>query len=147
MKYPLCHCWDFRAIMISWTNSNLPLFYHHPMATLGSWLLASSRPRGYYKQVFHFSPSSIISLHIVETYPTTHLAPVFRRLDRAIHWINLYPVDNAIRFAITYPLDSDLSVGQCYSPFIQLGPDVICPVSAGLLVFNLPSNFHPEYLH
>ena len=39
------------------------------------------------------------------------LAPIVRRSDSAIHWINLYPVDNAIRFAITYPLDSDLSVG------------------------------------
>ena len=46
IKYPLCHCWDFRAIVISWTNSNLLLFYHHQVATLGSWLLASSRPRG-----------------------------------------------------------------------------------------------------
>ena len=38
-------------------------------------------------------------------------APVVRRSDNAIHWINLFPVDNAINFAITYPLDSDLSVG------------------------------------
>ena len=38
-------------------------------------------------------------------------APVVRRSDNAIHWINLYLVDNAIRFAITYPLDGDLSVG------------------------------------
>ena len=40
------------------------------------------------------------------------LAPVVRRLDSAIYWIKLYPVDNAIRFFITYrwiaiyPLDS-----------------------------------------
>ena len=33
-------------------------------------------------------------------------------------------MDNAMRFAITYPLDSDLSVGYCYPPFIQLGPGV-----------------------
>ena len=39
------------------------------------------------------------------------LAPVVRRLDNAIHWIKLYPVDNAIRFAITYTLDSSLYVG------------------------------------
>ena len=38
-------------------------------------------------------------------------AMIVRRLDNDIHWIKLYPVDNAIRFAITYPLDSDLSVG------------------------------------
>ena len=31
-------------------------------------------------------------------------APVVRRWDNTIHWINLYPVDNAIRFAITYLL-------------------------------------------
>ena len=37
-------------------------------------------------------------------------ALVVRRSDNAIHRINLYPMDNAIRFAITHPLDSDLSV-------------------------------------
>ena len=29
-------------------------------------------------------------------------------LDSAIHWIKIYPVDNAIGFPNTYPLDSDL---------------------------------------
>ena len=39
------------------------------------------------------------------------LAPVVQRLDSAIHWINLYPVDKAIGFPNTNPLDSDLSGG------------------------------------
>jgi len=39
------------------------------------------------------------------------LAPVVQKLDSAIHRINHYPVDNAIGFPITYPLDSDLSGG------------------------------------
>ena len=38
-------------------------------------------------------------------------ALVVRRLDNAIHWIKLYPVDNDICLAISYPPDSDLSVG------------------------------------
>ena len=50
------------------------------------------------------------------------MAPVVWRSDNAIHWINLYPVDNAIRFAITYTLDTDLSIGWRCPPFIQLGP-------------------------
>ena len=52
------------------------------------------------------------------------LAPVVRRSDNAIHWINLYPVDNAICFAITYLLDGDLSLGLRYPPFIQLAVGV-----------------------
>ena len=36
-------------------------------------------------------------------------APVVRKVDNSIHWINLYLVDNAIDFPITYPLDSDLN--------------------------------------
>ena len=36
-------------------------------------------------------------------------APVVQKLDSAIHRIYLYPVDNAIGFPNTYPLDSDLS--------------------------------------
>ena len=38
-------------------------------------------------------------------------APVVRRLDNAICWINLNPVDSVVCFSIIYPLDSDLSVG------------------------------------
>ena len=42
-----------------------------------------------------------------------HQAPIARRLDNAIHWIKLYPVDNAIRFAIRiaiYLLDSVIRI-------------------------------------
>ena len=38
-------------------------------------------------------------------------APVVQTLDSAIHRIKIYPVDNAIGFPNTYPLDSDLSAG------------------------------------
>ena len=41
----------------------------------------------------------------------THLAPVVQKMDNAIHRINHHPLDCAIDFAISYPLDSDLSVG------------------------------------
>ena len=40
-----------------------------------------------------------------------HLAPVVQKVDNAIHQINYYPLDRAIGFAMTYPLDSDLSGG------------------------------------
>ena len=39
------------------------------------------------------------------------LAPVVQRVDNAILRINHYPLDIAIGFAITYPVDSDLSGG------------------------------------
>ena len=39
------------------------------------------------------------------------LAPVVQIVDKAIHWLNLYLVDNTISFPNTYPLDSDLSGG------------------------------------
>ena len=35
---------------------------------------------------------------------------VVRKMDSAIQWINLDPVDNAIGFPNTYPLDGDLSI-------------------------------------
>ena len=38
-------------------------------------------------------------------------APAVQRMDNAIHQINHYPVDSVVRFANTYPLDSDLSGG------------------------------------
>ena len=38
-------------------------------------------------------------------------ATVVQAQDSAIHRIKIYPVDNAIGFPNTYPLDSDLSGG------------------------------------
>ena len=44
----------------------------------------------------------------------THLkikqAPVVRKMDSAIHRINHYPVDSAISFPNTYPLDRDYRI-------------------------------------
>ena len=37
---------------------------------------------------------------VSDVFLCTDQAPVVRRSDNAIHWINLYPVDNALRFAI-----------------------------------------------
>ena len=42
---------------------------------------------------------------------STGQAPVVQRMDNAIQWINPYPVNSAVRFANTYLLVSDLSVG------------------------------------
>ena len=36
-------------------------------------------------------------------------APVFQRLDNAIHRINRYPADKCLQNKPYYPLDSDLS--------------------------------------
>ena len=41
--------------------------------------------------------------------------------DGAINWINRCPAINRISLDICYPLDGDLSSGQCYLPFKQLG--------------------------
>ena len=50
------------------------------------------------------------------------LAPVVQTMDSAVHRINHYPGNNSIGFASVYPLDSDLSGGQRYPSFEQLGP-------------------------
>ena len=49
------------------------------------------------------------------------LAPVVQKVDNAIRWINLYPLDSVIGFPNIYPLDSDLSSGQCYTSFEKKG--------------------------
>ena len=36
--------------------------------------------------------------------------PFVQKVDSPIHWINHHPVDSAISFCDTYPLDSDLPV-------------------------------------
>ena len=58
-------------------------------------------------------------------------APVVQTLDSAILWINHYPLDNSIGFASVYPRDSNLSGGQRYLSFEQLGPGVLMIISVG----------------
>ena len=50
-------------------------------------------------------------LSFVYEWRQNDLAPVVEKVDNAIHRINHYPLDIAIGFAITYPVDSDLSGG------------------------------------
>ena len=45
------------------------------------------------------------------TNSANHQGPVVQKVNRAIHRINHYPVDNAIGFPSTYPLESDLTGG------------------------------------
>ena len=53
--------------------------------------------------------------------------PVVQKMDSAIHFINLYPMDSAIiGFPNTYPPDRDLSDGQLYPAFEQQGPEKNC---------------------
>ena len=44
--------------------------------------------------------------------------------DSVNHWINLHPLDNAIGFRNTYPLNSDLSGEWRYPSIEQRGPGV-----------------------
>ena len=48
----------------------------------------------------------LTGIHCIAIY----LAPVVQKVDNTIHRINLYPLNSAIGFPNTYPLDSDLSV-------------------------------------
>ena len=50
------------------------------------------------------------------------LAPVVRKVDSAIHRINLWPVDSEIGFRNTHPMDSDYSVDSVNQLFEQVGP-------------------------
>ena len=61
-----------------------------------------------------------------ETYTeeTETLVPVVWKVDNSIHRINRNPADSVVCFVNTYPVNSDLSGGQCYPAFEQLGPGV-----------------------
>ena len=48
--------------------------------------------------------------YLQKRLPCVNQAPVVQKVDSAIHGINHYPLDNAIGFPISYPLDNDLSV-------------------------------------
>ena len=57
----------------------------------------------------YFRNFTVFSQLIAAARFTLHfdLASVVLKVDNTIHWINLYPVDNAIAFPNTYSLDSD----------------------------------------
>ena len=52
-------------------------------------------------------------------------------LFNSLHWINRSPVDSAVSFVNSYPLDNDLSVGYRYPPFEQLDSDVCFSLRCG----------------
>ena len=54
---------------------------------------------------------SSIQTKAAEQYLSIVLGPVDQKVDNITHWIDLYPLDNAIVFPNTYPLLSDLSDG------------------------------------
>ena len=56
-------------------------------------------------------PNKAIMLFVKNFSSAKHQAPDVRRVDNAIHWINLYKVDSSVRFGNSYPVDSELSVG------------------------------------
>ena len=78
-------------------------------------------PSLFYQQITHLSPTWFCKIFKIERSlklnkepPPLRVgaqAPVFRKVDGAIHWINHYPLDSAIGFPNTYLMDSDLSNG------------------------------------
>ena len=57
-------------------------------------------------------------------------ASVVQKVDRAIQRIKYYPVNSALGFGITYPLDSELSSEKRYPTFEQPGPSLTEPRSS-----------------
>ena len=63
-------------------------------------------------------------------------APVVRRLDNAICWINLYRVDSVVCFSIIYPLDN--VIRPLYN-WAQLSSSVRPILS---VIYEIPCNFN-----
>ena len=59
---------------------------------------------------------------IIQLLKNWGMAPVVEKVDNTICWINHNPVDSIIGFPNMYPVDGDLSGGQCYPTFKQLRP-------------------------
>ena len=57
-------------------------------------------------------PNKTIMLFGKKISSVKHQTPDVRRVDDAIHCINLYMVDSSVRFSNSYPLDSNLSAGE-----------------------------------
>ena len=55
---------------------------------------------------------SLVSRTFKKHWPLALFFFFFLRLDSTIHWINYSWMDSAVQFVLTYPLDSDSSIGQ-----------------------------------
>ena len=62
-------------------------------------------------------------------------------MDCAIRWINHHLVDSEIGFAMTFPLQSNLSGGWRYPSFKQLRPDDFDKSGQQLGELKLPAEF------
>ena len=82
----------------------------------------------------------IRQLHVV---PFRELIPQYavRKVNYAIHLIYLQPMDSAIDFPCTYPLDSDLSDGERYPTFEQPGSITISVKNSLILKTSQISNY------
>lgn len=77
-----------------------------------------------------FSRESKLSRDLLKIYShayalSTNQGPVTQKVDSAIHRVNCYPLESAIGFPNTYPIDCNLSDGWRYPTFGQPGPEVI----------------------
>ena len=81
----------------------LPRETEHSVSCRASQLTGYSSIKNIFS-VLSVDSSLLIFIHV-------HQAPVFQRLDDAIHRINHYPADSVVCFGNTYPRDSDLSGG------------------------------------
>ena len=96
---------------------------HHQLCILKS-LVAAVQPKFFKFIICNLACQSPSSLTILAPlrFISIYLGPVVQRLANAIHQINHYPADSVVCFVNTYLLDSDLSGGQRYPAFKQLGP-------------------------
>ena len=60
------------------------------------------------------------------TFSLLNQARVVQKMDSALHWINHYPADKYCENQLHYPLESDLSGGERYVAFEQLGEVHTC---------------------
>ena len=51
-------------------------------------------------------PAAFYLIELVFCKKYIYLAPVVRKVDNAIHWINHYPVDSLVWWIAIYPVDS-----------------------------------------
>ena len=75
------------------------------MSFITLWPNSAAVPRDYFQWMFITQKIFLLQWNIIPQ------APVVQTLDSTIHQIKIYPLDNAIGFPNTYPLDRDLSSG------------------------------------
>ena len=106
-----------------------------------NWMSVTEKKYILHRSIFYYIPLHFYSDYFWFSWQT---GPSFSKGENTIQRINHYPVNSAVFFANTYPLDSDLLGASGHPPFEKLGQEQSVFIYSSLIINKrfFPSTSH-----